>query len=279
MQLPEEMQRNYDFFPDIGAHSSVQVSSMLSHMMLANKGIKPVEVPVRANANIVDENGDIEYYEGEIVYNDEDEATYKSQPLFDKAFGEALFDASGMLKNKDKRKYYDATKIPYNKGNENRDKIKDCDTLADLINKDWVLPEYEPQRPAGVYIVDTQPVNTMVLAITRAGKGQTCIEPTLDMWTREKRQNNIVCNDPKGELLVKYYVRATVRGYQVVQFNLINVIKTDIYNPLSLAAQAARDGDSTKCAAYVENIAEVFFPLDGGDDPVWRARCCSQKCA
>lgn len=54
--------------------------------------------------------------------------------------------------------------------------------------------------------------------------------PTLDMWMREKRQNNMVVNDPKGELLVKNYVRATVRGMQVVQFNLINAMKTDIYN-------------------------------------------------
>lgn len=98
---------------------------------------------------------------------------------------------------------------------------------------------------------------------------QTVIEPTLDMWTRERRPNNMVVNDPKGELLVKFYVRATVRGFQIVQFNLINAMKTDIYNPLGLAADAAREGDFTKAALYVENIADVFFPLDGGDDPVW----------
>lgn len=89
------------------------------------------------------------------------------------------------------------------------------------------------------------------------------------MWTRERRPNNMVINDPKGELLVKFYVRATVRGFQIVQFNLINAMKTDIYNPLCLAADAAREGDFTKAALYVENIAEVFFPLDGGEDPVW----------
>lgn len=108
-----------------------------------------------------------------------------------------------------------------------------------------------------------------MLAITRAGKGQTVIEPTIDMWTRELQPNNMVINDPKGELLVKNYVKATVRGFQVVQFNLINAMKTDIYNPLGLAADAAREGDFTKCALYVENIADVFFPLDGGEDPVW----------
>lgn len=89
------------------------------------------------------------------------------------------------------------------------------------------------------------------------------------MWTRERRPNNMVINDPKGELLVKFYVRSTVRGFQIIQFNLINSIKTDIYNPLGLAAEAAREGDFTKAAMYVENIATVFFPVDGGDDPVW----------
>lgn len=108
-----------------------------------------------------------------------------------------------------------------------------------------------------------------MLAITRAGKGQTVIEPTIDMWTRETRPNNMVINDPKGELLVKNYVRGTVRGFQIVQFNLINSMKTDIYNPLGMAAESAREGDFTKCAMYVDNIAGVFFPVDGADDPVW----------
>lgn len=89
------------------------------------------------------------------------------------------------------------------------------------------------------------------------------------MWTRELRPNNMVINDPKGELLVKNYVKGTVRGFQIVQFNLINAMKTDIYNPMAMAASAAQEGDFMKCATYIENIAEVFFPLDGGDDPVW----------
>lgn len=89
------------------------------------------------------------------------------------------------------------------------------------------------------------------------------------MWLREKRANNIVINDPKGELLLKFYVPATYRGFQVVQFNLINSLKTDIYNPLMLAANAAKEGDFVKTAMYIENIANVFFPISGGDDPFW----------
>ena len=89
------------------------------------------------------------------------------------------------------------------------------------------------------------------------------------MWTREKYNNNMVINDPKGELLVKFYVRATVRGFQVVQFNLINPLNTDIYNPLMLAAEAARQGNTTDAAMFISNIADVFFPVDGADDPLW----------
>ena len=98
---------------------------------------------------------------------------------------------------------------------------------------------------------------------------QTVIEPTIDMWTREKRKNNIIINDPKGELLVMFYVQATVRGYEIVQFNLINVMKTDVYNPIGFAAAFARQGDFTKTSTYVENIWYVFFPKDGSDDPIW----------
>lgn len=89
------------------------------------------------------------------------------------------------------------------------------------------------------------------------------------MWTREKRQNNMVVNDPKGELLVKFFVPATVRGYEIVQFNLINPLNTDIYNPLGFAAESAREGDFTKAASYIENIGDIFFPKEGADDPMW----------
>lgn len=266
--LPEEIQRKFDWFPDVGAHTDVQPSSMISHMMLTNKGLKKIVVPQRADRDMVDGDG-VEYLKGEILRDSDDNPLTTLQPIIDEEFGAALFDASGLPQDKGLRKVYNVSKIPYNADGKDQYKLKGYDTVGDLINKDWDFPEYEVQRPGGAYIVDTAPVNTMVLAITRAGKGQTYIEPMLDMWMREKRPNNVVINDPKGELLVKNYVKATMRGFQVVQFNLINAMKTDIYNPLGMAADAAREGDATKCAIYVENIADVFFPTDGGEDPVW----------
>lgn len=268
--LPEELQRRFDWFPDVGATSSVQFSSMISHMALSNKGIKKVPLAKRADKDIFDEDGDIQYYKGEIILDENDKPITSTVEFFDKAFMESLFEASAPDDDTHSiRKYYDATKIPYNPNGKNRLKAGAYNTVADFINADWELPYYEPQRPGGAYLVDVEPVNTMVLAITRAGKGQTYIEPTLDMWMRERKQSNMVINDPKGELLVKNYVRATVRGYQVVQFNLINAMKTDIFNPLGMASDAAREGEETKVSEYVSNIADVFFPVKGSEDPVW----------
>ena len=160
--LPEEVQRNYDWFPDVGAHSAVQVSSMISHMALLNKGLKQVELAERAKEDKVDENGDIEYFKGEILEDNDGNPITKTVPMIDEEFMEALFDASGAPKNKSVRVRYDATKIPYNPDGSNRDKLGKYDTVADLINSDWEFPIYEPQRPGGAYIVDTAPVNTMV---------------------------------------------------------------------------------------------------------------------
>ncbi|MCC2248980.1 hypothetical protein JUJ52_03280 [Virgibacillus sp. AGTR] len=176
IMLPEEVQRTYDWFPDVGAHSSVQVSSLLSHMMLDRKGLKRVDVTERHKKDMK-ENGEVVIHKGEVVQDENGKIVRTKKPLIDEKFGQDLFTASGIpVTEKDIRKPLDVKKIEYNPvddtGNrKDRDKLP-YDTVADLINKDWEFPEYEVQRPAGAYIVDTAPVNTMVLAITRAGKGK-----------------------------------------------------------------------------------------------------------
>ena len=174
--LPEEIQRKYDWFPDVGCTSDVQFSSMISHVALSNKGLKTIQVAKRAKEDILDEDGEIVLYKGEVLTDDDGNVLYETKPIIDTDFMDALYQASGVPKGKTAgemlRKYYDTTKIPYNPDGSDRDKLGKFATVADLINKDWQLPYYEPMRPAGAYIVDTAPVNTMVLAITRAGKGK-----------------------------------------------------------------------------------------------------------
>ena len=165
VQTPGEMQRRYDWFPDVGAHSTVMVSGMLSHVMLSKKGLKKVEVTRRASKDIRDENGELLYFKGEPLLDDNEDEIVDVVPMIDEKFGDELFTASGAPADKEVRLYYDATKIPYNPGNKNREKLKGYDTVADLINGDWEFPSYEVQRPAGAYIVDTEPVNRLQVTL------------------------------------------------------------------------------------------------------------------
>lgn len=160
--LPEEIQAKFDWFPDVGAHCSVQVNSMISHMALTNKGLHSVQVTRRAPKDVMGKDGEVEVYKGDVLLDADEQPIVDVLPMVDEKFMTDLFDASGLPKEKTLRKRYDPSKIDYNPGDKNRDKLKGAETLADMINKYWEMPDYEPQRPAGAYLVDTQPVNTMV---------------------------------------------------------------------------------------------------------------------
>ena len=172
LQTVEEMLDKYDFFPDKAGHMSIQPSSIIAHIGVTNKGIKDVQIPRRLKTDVVAEDGTtVERYKGDYELDAEGEKQFTSMPLFDEEFREELFTASGVPKDKALRRAFDLTRIKYNPGGKNRDKLGKYETVADLVNADCEIPDYEVGRPGGLYIVDTAPVNTMVLAITRAGKG------------------------------------------------------------------------------------------------------------
>lgn len=164
--LPEEIQRKFDWFPDVGATSDVQFSSMISHCAISNKGLKTVMVARRVPHDILDDDGDVILYKGEVLRDEDGEILYEEKPMIDIDFMNALFTASSLPDEKGMRKFYNTTMIPYNPGNKDREKLKGYDTVADLINGDWQLPYYEPQRPGGAFLVDTAAVNTMVYICT-----------------------------------------------------------------------------------------------------------------
>ena len=157
--LPMETMQKFDWFPDVGAHASPQVSSMISHVMLSNKGINKVEAAQFYSEKDEKESGG-SILTGEHKVDENGDIVFEKMPFFDKDFGEALFEASGITdKLKNYKKYYDTTKIKYLPDSP-RDAVGkgEYKTVAEYINADWELPYYEPQRPAGAYIVDTAPV-------------------------------------------------------------------------------------------------------------------------
>lgn len=93
----------------------------------------------------------------------------------------------------------------------------------------------------------------------RHGKGQTYIEPFIDVYTRCRVKWNLIFTDPKGELLAKFYYSLSKRQYEVVQFNLLNPNLTNQFNPLINALQEFRQNNDVEGQSQVDSLAGIIF--------------------
>lgn len=247
----EEMFKQYQIFPDAGARSkSVDPSAIVGHAYLDNNlGISRVKLAVR------DEEGNIEY-------DKKGKPKLKSLKMFDEKLQKEAYESVGVI-DKSEQITYDPFKINYRKKDNG-----EWETVGEFIQRDWHIPEYETQRPAGIFFVETGPVNTVAIAITRGNKGQTFVNHTIDMFSRERELQNLFVNDPKGELFSSFHKLLEIRGYEPVVLNLMDPSKTHQFNVLGPAIASARIGDYDKMSSLLNTIMNTFFPVQG-EDPFW----------
>ena len=247
VDMPQELAYKYDIVPDNKAHFNVNVTNLLSHIM------------IKQTPGLHGKDGKVH---------------------FDNNFSEELFDIASLPHDRKVRVLYQAARLAYNPNNtfgKNPGK-----TVKDAINNSWHVPDYEDpnsQDPSGGYIVSTQPENTILIAETRAGKGQHYIEPLLDIWSRQDKLPNIVVTDLKMELLRMCINTFTIRGYNVRSLNLLVDAKTDAINFLGYAVDSAIRGNITEVESRIKQIADIFFPSGGkgggGSDPFWNTAASS----
>ena len=140
-----------------------------------------------ANNNAMFLSEDIEEYTNDAYVRTPDHIIAEFDAAPDAGLG---FDGHAMELYKfsnvpmDFQKWYDATQYAFNEKNSKKEAKhgnarkgafgrKAYDTLADYINGEFYPLETDTQRPAGVYFYDSRPVNTILIAITRGGKGFT----------------------------------------------------------------------------------------------------------
>lgn len=246
----EEMFQQYNIIPDAGAVSkSVSPTAIVGHAFIENNdNFKKFKVYKR------DENK-------EIVKNKKGEIKYQKVDLFDKSLQKDAYESIGII-DSSKQIKIDAFSTKYRKKNGK------WQTVGEFINEDWDLPPNELQRPAGVFFVETAPVNSTAIAITRGNKGQTFVNHTIDMFSREPELQNMFINDPKGELFSSFHKLLEQRGYEPVVLNLLDPSKTHQFNVLGPAVAMARIGDFDKMRDLLNTIMNTFFPIEG-DDPFW----------
>lgn len=247
----EEMFTQYAIVPDAGAKSkTVKPTSIVGHAFLDNKmRLKKFRMAKR------DEDGNVEK-------NDKGEILYENVKIFDKTLQRESYESIG-IKNKAQQITYNPFEMKYRKRKNGK-----WQTVGEFINEDWYMPEHELQRPAGVYFVETGPVNTVSIGTTRSAKGQTFVNNSIDMFSREEEIQNMFINDPKGELFAAFHKLLETRGYEPVVLNLMDPKRTHQFNVLAPAIAQARIGKFDKMGSLLTTIMSTFFPKQK-DDPFW----------
>ena len=169
IRTPDHIIREFDAAPDAGLGFDGHVSSLVGHMMISNKGIKEIDMPV------LDPDR-----EGQVKVDEKGNVVTERVKMFDKDFAMELYKFSNVPRKE--QHWFDATDYAFNEKNSKKEAKhgnarkgafgrKAYDTLEDYINGEFYPLPTDTQRPAGVYFYDSRPVNTILIAITRGGKG------------------------------------------------------------------------------------------------------------
>ena len=122
----------------------------------------------------------------------------------------------------------------------------------------------EPMKPYRL-LIDNSPSHSLVIGITRSGKGETFVVPMLDVLSRAEKKPSMVVNDPKGELAGASYETLKKRGYEVHIFNLIDQSMGMGFNPLQLVIDAWKKGNYSVAEQYTNSITHSLYSMDSSD--------------
>ncbi|WP_025731377.1 type IV secretory system conjugative DNA transfer family protein, partial [Heyndrickxia ginsengihumi] len=125
-----------------------------------------------------------------------------------------------------------------------------------------IISAYRSKTGKYQLMIDTGPVHTMLIGITRSGKGETWVVPMIDVISRAKQKDSMVVNDPKGELAAASYDTLTNRGYEVHVFNLMNTEMSMSFNPLQLVIDSLKEDNPAVAEKYAYSVAFSLY-----DDP------------
>ncbi|HAC1995323.1 TPA_asm: TraM recognition domain-containing protein [Listeria monocytogenes] len=117
--------------------------------------------------------------------------------------------------------------------------------------------------------IDDSPVNNLLVAGTRGGKGESWIVPTIDIYSRATEQPSLVLNDPKGELAAMMKETLEMRGFEVLILNMYQRENSMSYNPLQLIIDAYKSGDFDTAANLCNTLTYTLYHNPKSTDPIW----------
>ncbi len=116
----------------------------------------------------------------------------------------------------------------------------------------------------GSMYLDESATNALILAITRAGKGEVFSLRMLDSYSRSEKQPSLVILDMKFDLRKMCTKAFQDRGYEVMSINLENPMRGVGYNPLYLITRYYQEGRDSDAELLCKAFAYPHFASAGG---------------
>ncbi|MDY3050815.1 MAG: type IV secretory system conjugative DNA transfer family protein [Parvimonas sp.] len=142
-------------------------------------------------------------------------------------------------------------------------------TLKEIQEQYKAVPELEKEYKGnpGVVIsryknkifIDDSPVHNLVIGMSRSGKGELWLFPTIDIISRAENKPSMIFNDPKLELASACYDTLIKRGYDVEILNLINPERGLKINPLQLIIDEWKRENETDAITVLESVSNQLF--------------------
>lgn len=118
---------------------------------------------------------------------------------------------------------------------------------------------------SGYYYIDDATINSIIVGMTRSGKGETVVNILVDILSRAQKQSSMVIADPKGELYQMSYDTLVKRGYDVEVLNFQNMDWSMSYNPLQAALEYAKKGYYEEVQQEIDAVAQAFYKMEKED--------------
>ncbi len=145
------------------------------------------------------------------------------------------------------------------------------ETYKEIPEKDLAFPGrggLPVARSGDRLYIDDSINNNLIEAITRGGKGEILVIPTIDILSRAKEQSSMVIFDVKGELARASSAKLIERGYEIFILDLIDPEHTMYWNLLQIVVDYYMT-DKSMAEEACRTIASSIFEDKNAKDRFW----------
>lgn len=127
-------------------------------------------------------------------------------------------------------------------------------------------------RMGNSLFIDTDMVNNLIIGITRSGKGEMEVIPSIDVYSRAEKKTSLVVCDPKTELYKTSKKTLEERGYDVYLLSLVDPEHSMGFNPLGQIVELYVKGDFSNAELLAQTFSYSIFNPDKqtGGDTFWQ---------